>query len=126
MSLLRSLHSQDPVLFSTEKLAKRFRVSPEGVRRVLRGKWRMEEGRKRELEERVEEGERKKEREAKVAAEEDVKATRGASPQATRVASAAPTPKPQVPPKSMLGAALVEPPPRRLRPPRAARPRSDL
>lgn len=39
MDGLRVLHMHDPETFSTPLLAKRFRVSPEAVRRILRSKW---------------------------------------------------------------------------------------
>ncbi|KAI9865568.1 MAG: Required for respiratory growth protein 9 mitochondrial [Vezdaea acicularis] len=37
---LRALHAQDPEVYSTPVLAAHFAISPEAVRRVLRGKWR--------------------------------------------------------------------------------------
>jgi len=39
MGGLRVLHMHDPHTFSTPTLAEKFRVSPEAVRRILRGKW---------------------------------------------------------------------------------------
>lgn len=39
MEGLRALHSTDPVEFSTARLAERFEISPEAVRRVLKSKW---------------------------------------------------------------------------------------
>lgn len=39
MDGLRVLHAHDPEKFSTPKLAERFRISPEAVRRILRGQW---------------------------------------------------------------------------------------
>ncbi|KAI8456707.1 hypothetical protein BY996DRAFT_6953932 [Phakopsora pachyrhizi] len=39
MTLLRTLHSQDPARFSLPVLSDRFKISPEAVRRILRSKW---------------------------------------------------------------------------------------
>jgi hypothetical protein len=39
MDGLRALHTHDPDTFTTPVLANKFRVSPEAVRRILRGKW---------------------------------------------------------------------------------------
>jgi hypothetical protein len=39
MDGLRALHAHDPDTFTTPVLANKFRVSPEAVRRILRGKW---------------------------------------------------------------------------------------
>jgi len=39
MDGLRALHAHDPDTFTTPALADKFRVSPEAVRRILRGKW---------------------------------------------------------------------------------------
>jgi hypothetical protein len=39
MDGLRALHAHDPATFTTPVLADKFRVSPEAVRRILRGKW---------------------------------------------------------------------------------------
>ena len=39
MDGLRALHAHDPDTFTTPVLADKFRVSPEAVRRILRGKW---------------------------------------------------------------------------------------
>jgi hypothetical protein len=39
MDGLRALHAHDPDTFSTPVLADKFRISPEAVRRILRGKW---------------------------------------------------------------------------------------
>ena len=39
MASLRQLHHMDPVSFTTEVLAERFRISPEAVRRILKSKW---------------------------------------------------------------------------------------
>ncbi|BFZ53499.1 Required for respiratory growth protein 9 mitochondrial [Savitreella phatthalungensis] len=40
MDGLRALHTQDPVQFSTPRLAQQFAISPEAVRRILKSKWR--------------------------------------------------------------------------------------
>lgn len=37
---IRALHTQYPKEFTTEKLAEKFEVSPEAIRRILRAKWR--------------------------------------------------------------------------------------
>jgi len=39
MDGLRALHAHDPDTFTTPVLADKFRISPEAVRRILRGKW---------------------------------------------------------------------------------------
>ncbi|KAI0366809.1 hypothetical protein BV20DRAFT_1055302 [Pilatotrama ljubarskyi] len=39
MDSLRSLHSLDPLRFSTPVLAEKFRISKEAVRRILKSKW---------------------------------------------------------------------------------------
>lgn len=39
MSLLRSLHKEDPHQFSLPVLADRFKISPEAVRRILKSSW---------------------------------------------------------------------------------------
>ena len=39
MEGVRTLHAQDPEAHSTEMLAERFQVSPEAIRRILKGKW---------------------------------------------------------------------------------------
>ncbi|KAH9813307.1 hypothetical protein DFH28DRAFT_975446 [Melampsora americana] len=39
MSLLKSLHKEDPYQFSLTMLSDRFKISPEAVRRILRSKW---------------------------------------------------------------------------------------
>jgi hypothetical protein len=39
MDGLRALHAHDPDTFTTPVLSDKFRVSPEAVRRILRGKW---------------------------------------------------------------------------------------
>ncbi|KZP15307.1 hypothetical protein FIBSPDRAFT_705925, partial [Athelia psychrophila] len=39
MEGLRLLHKQNPDIFTTPVLAEKFRISPEGVRRVLKSKW---------------------------------------------------------------------------------------
>jgi hypothetical protein len=39
MTGIRALHKQFPDEYSTEVLAKRFEVSPEAIRRILRSKW---------------------------------------------------------------------------------------
>nr|VWO94518.1 Cytochrome P450 monooxygenase CYP52X1 [Ganoderma boninense] len=39
MDSLRQLHKVDPETFSTPMLAERFRISPEAVRRILKGRW---------------------------------------------------------------------------------------
>jgi len=39
MDGLRALHAHDPDTFTTSVLADKFRVSPEAVRRILKGKW---------------------------------------------------------------------------------------
>ncbi|KAI9507592.1 hypothetical protein F5148DRAFT_94480 [Russula earlei] len=39
MEGLRALHAHDPDTFTTPVLSNKFRVSPEAVRRILRGKW---------------------------------------------------------------------------------------
>jgi len=39
MDGLRALHAHDPDTFATPVLADKFRISPEAVRRILRGKW---------------------------------------------------------------------------------------
>jgi hypothetical protein len=39
MDGLRHLHSFDPETFTTPVLADKFRISPEGVRRILKSKW---------------------------------------------------------------------------------------
>jgi len=39
MDGLRSLHAHDPDTFTTPVLADKFHISPEAVRRILRGKW---------------------------------------------------------------------------------------
>ena len=51
MDGLRALHTHDPDTFTTPVLADKFRISPEAVRRILRGKWQpTEEQRARLLE----------------------------------------------------------------------------
>lgn len=126
MSLVRSLHEQDPVTFSTDRLAMRFKVSPEAVRRILRGKWKMEEDKQRELEEKEEEGEKSEERKQRRREE------RAASRRSVRDRSDGDGTsyismrRSNVGREATLGAAVVEPPPRRLRPSRAARPRPEL
>jgi hypothetical protein len=37
---IRALHTQYPAEFTTERLAEKFEVSPEAIRRILRAKWR--------------------------------------------------------------------------------------
>jgi hypothetical protein len=37
---IRALHAKDPETFSTERVASEFKVSPEAIRRILKGKWR--------------------------------------------------------------------------------------
>lgn len=39
MDGLRALHAHDPHTFTTPVLADKFRISPEAVRRILKGKW---------------------------------------------------------------------------------------
>jgi len=39
MDGLRALHAHDPDTFTTSALADKFRISPEAVRRILKGKW---------------------------------------------------------------------------------------
>ena len=39
MDGLRALHAHDSDTFTTPVLADKFRISPEAVRRILRGKW---------------------------------------------------------------------------------------
>ena len=39
MDSLRQLHKMDPQAFSTPVLADRFHISPEAVRRILKGRW---------------------------------------------------------------------------------------
>ena len=39
MDSLRHLHQMDPAAFSTPVLADRFHISPEAVRRILKGRW---------------------------------------------------------------------------------------
>jgi hypothetical protein len=39
MDGLRALHAHEPDTFTTPVLADKFRISPEAVRRILRGKW---------------------------------------------------------------------------------------
>ncbi|KAJ7044111.1 hypothetical protein C8F04DRAFT_909802, partial [Mycena alexandri] len=39
MDGLRQLHRVDPETFTTPVLAERFRISPEGVRRILKSRW---------------------------------------------------------------------------------------
>ena len=39
MDGLRALHKHDPRTFSTQMLAKKFHISPEAVRRILRSQW---------------------------------------------------------------------------------------
>ena len=39
MDGVRTLHAEDPVQFSTAALAKRFSVSPESIRRILKSRW---------------------------------------------------------------------------------------
>jgi neugrin len=39
MDGLRALHAHNPDTFTTPVLADKFRISPEAVRRILRGKW---------------------------------------------------------------------------------------
>jgi hypothetical protein len=39
MDGLRALHAHDPDTFTTPVLSEKFRISPEAVRRILRGKW---------------------------------------------------------------------------------------
>ncbi|EGG04520.1 uncharacterized protein MELLADRAFT_88779 [Melampsora larici-populina 98AG31] len=39
MSLLKSLHKEDPHQFSLTMLSDRFKISPEAVRRILKSKW---------------------------------------------------------------------------------------
>ena len=40
MEGVRALHAKDPVEFSTPKLAERFEISPEAIRRILKSSWR--------------------------------------------------------------------------------------
>ena len=40
---IRALHSQDPEKYTTPALASQFEISPEGVRRILKSKWRPSE-----------------------------------------------------------------------------------
>jgi hypothetical protein len=49
MDDLRSLHAQDPYAWSTPRLAERFRISPEAVRRILKSKWRPKPDEDRDL-----------------------------------------------------------------------------
>jgi hypothetical protein len=49
MDSLRDLHAMDPSMFSTPVLAERFMISPEAVRRVLRGKWQPSDERRQKL-----------------------------------------------------------------------------
>lgn len=37
---IRALHASDPKAYSTQTLAKHFEISPEGIRRILKSKWR--------------------------------------------------------------------------------------
>ncbi|OBZ67986.1 Required for respiratory growth protein 9, mitochondrial [Grifola frondosa] len=39
MDSLRALHAMNPKTFTTPVLAEKFRISPEGVRRILKSKW---------------------------------------------------------------------------------------
>lgn len=39
MEGIRALHKQDPETFSLEVLSKKFRLSPEAVRRILKSRW---------------------------------------------------------------------------------------
>lgn len=39
MDIVRKLHLSDPIKFSTPALAKQFKISAEGVRRILKSKW---------------------------------------------------------------------------------------
>jgi hypothetical protein len=52
MDGLRSLHEHDPDAFTTPELAKRFKISPEAVRRILKSKWRPDERRMAKIAER--------------------------------------------------------------------------
>lgn len=40
MDIVRRMHASDPQTFSTPELARRFKVSAEGIRRILKSKWR--------------------------------------------------------------------------------------
>jgi hypothetical protein len=40
LDIVRSLHAKDPKLYSTSKLSEIYEVSPEGIRRILKSKWR--------------------------------------------------------------------------------------
>ncbi|KAJ7741418.1 hypothetical protein DFH07DRAFT_751137 [Mycena maculata] len=46
---LRALHALDPAAFPTPVLAARFKISPEAVRRILKGRWEPDRERKVEL-----------------------------------------------------------------------------
>ena len=43
MSGIRALHASDPAAYNTEMLAEHFKITPEAIRRILRGKWRPNE-----------------------------------------------------------------------------------
>ncbi|GAM84399.1 hypothetical protein ANO11243_023930 [Dothideomycetidae sp. 11243] len=57
---VRSLHSSDPTVYSTERLAEYFQISPDAIRRILRSKWQPTEAEAAERRERWEKrGEKK-------------------------------------------------------------------
>jgi len=57
---VRSLHSSDPQMYSTERLSNYFQISPESVRRILKGKWQPNEDQARDRQDRWQRrGERK-------------------------------------------------------------------
>ncbi|KIY71895.1 hypothetical protein CYLTODRAFT_418439, partial [Cylindrobasidium torrendii FP15055 ss-10] len=49
MDGLRQLHHHDPDMFTTPFLAQKFRISPEAVRRILKGKWEPSKERKTQM-----------------------------------------------------------------------------
>jgi len=49
---IRALHAQYPDMFTTQELAKRFEVSPEAIRRILRSKWKPSAGEEEERQQR--------------------------------------------------------------------------
>ncbi|TKA67316.1 hypothetical protein B0A55_09071 [Friedmanniomyces simplex] len=41
---IRALHASDPAAYSTETLSEHFKIAPEAIRRILKSKWRPNEG----------------------------------------------------------------------------------
>ncbi|KAG8957261.1 Required for respiratory growth protein 9 mitochondrial [Tulasnella sp. 419] len=54
MDGIRMMHAHDPFVHNTAALAHHFEISPEAVRRILKSRWRPDEGKLRKLEERQE------------------------------------------------------------------------